>query len=87
MPLAVFVTISVVVPLPGPTDEGLKLQESPAGRPVQDAAEKVIVPVYPFAPVTVSVVVELPPDGTVTVVGVGGVPGKERLKSGPKTAD
>ena len=87
MPLAVLVTVSVVVPPPGPTDEGLKLQESPAGMPVQDAAEKVIVPVYPFAPVTVSVVVELPPAGTVTVVGVGGVPGKERLKSGPKTAD
>lgn len=71
----------MVVPLPGPTDAGLKLQEVPAGRPEQEAAVKLIVPLYPFAPVTVRVVVAVPPAATVTVVGVGGVAGKDRLKS------
>ena len=86
MPLVVFVTVNVVVPLPGPTDAGLKLHEVPTGRPVQEAAEKVIVPLYPFAPVTVSIVVATPPAATVTVVGAGAVAGKDKLKSGPRTA-
>ena len=88
MPLLMFVTVNVVVPLPGPTDAGLKLQEVPEGKLVQEAAEKLIVPLYPFAPVTVIVVVAVPPAARFKVVGAGGAGGlgKERLKSGPMTA-
>ena len=56
----------------------------PAGRPEQD---KVTVPVYPVVPVMVTVVFPLPPAVNVTVVGVGGVAGNARLKSGAMTAD
>lgn len=43
MAAAVVEMVRVVVPLPV-TEAGLKLQELPAGRPVHEAAEKVMVP-------------------------------------------
>ena len=42
----VVVTVSVVGPLPV-TLAGLKLQELSLGKPVQDVAAKLMVPVYP----------------------------------------
>ena len=57
---AVVVTVSVVEPLPV-TEAGLKLHVLSCGKPAQDAAEKLTVPLYPVWPVMVSVVVPLPP--------------------------
>lgn len=78
----------MVVPLPGPTEAGLKLQVFPAGRPEQDAAVKLIVPLYPLAPVMVIIRVAVPPEATVRLGGAGGAGGfgKTKLKSGPMTA-
>lgn len=43
MPEALVEIVRVVVPVPV-TEAGLKLQELPAGKPEQDAAENVMVP-------------------------------------------
>jgi hypothetical protein len=84
----VFVTINetgtAVVPVTETAVAGVKAQVVPAGRSAQD---KVTVPVYPVVPTRVTVVLALPPELNVTVVGVGGVAGKARLKSGAMTAD
>jgi len=73
----VVVTVSVV--MPGPvTLAGLKLQELSLGKPVQDVAAKLMVPVYPVCPVTVrGSVPELP--GLLMVRVTGGVP-TDKLK-------
>ena len=73
---AVVVTVSVVAPLPV-TVGGIKLQELSEGRPAQ---EKLVAPLNPFEPVTVSIVVPESP-GLVTLIVAGA---KEKVKSGCK---
>ncbi len=75
---AVVETVNTVVPLPV-TVAGLKLHVLSDGKPVQDAAEKLIAPLYPLLPVTVTVVVALAP-GALTLSAAGA---NEMLKSGP----
>jgi|HubBroStandDraft_5_1064220.scaffolds.fasta_scaffold242177_2 hypothetical protein len=63
--LAVVVTVRVVfadvVPLLSVTDDGPKLHDDSAGKPVQEAAERAIVPLNPFAPANMRVVKPVPP--------------------------
>lgn len=70
---AVVEMVSVVVePLPE-TDAGLKLQVLSRGKPAHDPSEKVMVPLYPGWPVTVSIRFPLPPGLEIVIDGAAAV--------------
>jgi hypothetical protein len=61
-------TVSVVEPL-FVTEAGLKLHVLSRGKPAHDAAEKLMVPLNPGWPVTVSMTVPLPPGLAMVIDG------------------